>query len=464
MAFDRIEFVDSISDTATVRLSLSNAPFSLLLNGTDVSPPALRRVTVNTLLSDGSIIPAAAYDNRTIVLHIQCDAPTPVLAAQYVQRLNQELDRPNNVLRWQPEPTLPAVYFKTFRAPDYTQSVDHGINLFDFTITIQAEPFAYGVRENSPSTVTINNDPAAGSNGKFFEISGVKGDVETPIMMTFGGGINSHQSVFGMRRGGTPSAAPLFLQAEAMTVGTDTATAANNTAYSGSGNNNAVTTFSTSTDITVARLTASVFPAGASTDVRGTYRVFARVNASTTGGTFQIRIYHGQRNVIQDSNNLVMSSIAFPRMVDLGLIQLPEGFDPVNTGPTNSQIPVAGTRIQLSATRLAGSGSLIWDYLMFVPANDRFCLINWGGVNPFSYVLDGYSRSVYGLNSSGQVVDIGAASFTGDIPYVAPGVTNRFVYINDVTPSPIVTDPVSGTCTLDWAYWPRYLYVRPVAL
>jgi hypothetical protein len=463
MPLDRIEFVDSISDTATVRLSLSAAPLSVLVAGTEMPPPTLRRVTVNTLLTDGSIIPAAAYDNRTLTIHVQCEAATPALAAQYVQRLNQELDRTNNILRWQPEPSIPPVYFKTFRAPDYTQDIDHGINLYDFYLVIQAEPFAYGTRESSPSTVTIQNDPAAGSNGKFFEITGVKGDVETPMMFTFGGGINSRQSLFGMRRKGTPSQAPLFLQAEAMTLGTDTTTAANNAAYSGSGNNTAVTTFSSSNDASVARLTASVFPTGANVDVRGTYRVFARVNASTTGGTFFVRVYHGQRNVIQDSSNIVMTSVTNPRMIDLGLIQLPEGFDPVSTGPTGAPIPVAGTRIQLGAQRLSGSGSLIWDYLMFVPADDRLCLVNWWLTSPTSFVLDGYSRSIYGLNGSGQIVDVGPVSFTGDIPYVAPGVTNRFVYINDVTPNPVVSDAVSGNCTLDWAYWPRYLYVRPVS-
>jgi hypothetical protein len=459
---ERIEFVDSISASATIRLSLTTAPVGVLLSGTSVPPPPLRRVVVNTLLSDGSLIPAAAYDNREITIRVQVDATTPAQAATFVQMLNRELDRQTNILRWQPEPDLPPVYFRTFRSPDYAQEVDHGINLFDFTIVLQAEPFAYGPQEFSPSTVTINNDPAAGSNGKFFEITGVKGDVETPMQFVLGGGIAYHQSVFGMRRKGTPSGAPLFLQCEAMTQGTDTSTQANNTAYSGSGNNYCSTTFGTNNSLTTTRLSTSAFPSAANTNVRGVYRVFVRVNASANGSTFQLRMIHGLRGVSQDSNSFTINDTSRPMMIDMGLIQLPEGFDPVNNGPSGAALSVAGVAISFGASRLGGTASLFTDYMMFVPADDRFCLVDWGQAIPTSYVLDGYSRSIYGINGSGQVVDIGVAKFTGDIPYVTPGQTNRFVYINDVSPFPIVPDLASGTCTMDWSYWPRYLYVRPL--
>lgn len=462
MSLERVEFVDSISLTAVTRFSLVSNYVAVLHTGTSLPPPPLRRVVVNTLLSDGSMIPAAAYDNREITLHIQVDAPSAVLASGVIQTLNRELDRTTNILRWQPDPTLPPVFFKTFRAPDYTQDIDHGTNLYDFIIVMQAEPFAYGPVENSPATVTINNDPANGTNGKFFEITGVKGDVETPMKFTLGGGIAYHQSVFGMRRKGTPSGAPLFLQCEAMTQGTDTTTQANSSTYSGSGNNYSSTTFSGSNSITATRLSTSGFPSSANVDVRGVYRVFVRVNASATGSTFQLRMIHGLRGVSQDSSQFTVSNTTMPLMVDMGLIQLPEGFDPVNNGPSGVALAVAGVAISLGATRISGTASLYTDYMLFVPADDKFCLVDWGQAIPTSYVLDGYSRAIYGLNGSGQITDIGVSKFTGDIPYVAPGVTNRFVYINDVSPAPTIADPPSGNCTLDWSYWPRYLYVRPL--
>jgi hypothetical protein len=462
MAIDSIAFVDSISATANIRLNLSAAPWSVLFNGTDLTPPPFRRAVVSTLLTDGSIIPAAAYDNRTITLHLQCDASSPGLAATQLQLLNRELDRPNNILKWQPEPSIPAVYFRTFRSPDYVDNHDHGINLYDFVLSIQAEPFAYGLQENSTSTVTINNDPTAGSNGKYFEVTGVKGDVETPVMFKLGGGIANHQSVFAMRRGGTPSAAPFFLQAEAMTQGTNTSTQANSATYSGSGNNSSVTTFGSSNDLTHVRL-LSTFPSSASVDVRGQYRVYLRAHASSGSNTFAFQLGHGQRPVTNTERDVTFASITNgPRMIDLGLVQMPEGFDPGGNGPSGVALPVAGVAIGVFASRLSGSGNLIYDYLLFMPADDRQCLVNWGATSVTQFVLDGYSRTVYALNSSGQIQDNGISYFTGDIPYFAPNVINRVCYINDVTPEPSLADLNSGTCTLDWFYWPRYLYVRPV--
>jgi hypothetical protein len=461
MTADNIAFVDSISATAGVRLNLSSTTYAVLQAGTSLPPPPLRRVLVNTLLTDGSQIPNTAYDNRTITLHIQIRNASAAAASTALQNLHRELDRANNILRWQPDPNIPAVYFRTFRAPDYDPDFDHGIGRYDITVAIPAEPFAFGLPVTS-GTITIQSDPAAGSNGKFFDITGVTGDVEAPLLITLGGGIANHQSVFAMRRRGTPSAAAFFVQAEALTQNTDTTTQANNANYSGSSNNFSATTFSGSNSLSVARLSTTLFPAAASVDVRGIYRVFARVNASSAGASFTAQLLHGQKPVSNLANNFTVASTSFPHMVDLGLVQMPEGFDPVSTGPSGAALSVAGIKLQLMAQRTGGSGSLLWDYLLFMPADELFCLVNWGASSVTSFVLDGYSRSVYGLNASGQVADVANAFFTGDIPAVIPGQTNRVCYINDASPTPSVSDAVSGNATLTYQYWPRYLYVRPV--
>jgi len=463
MPRDRIEFVDQISANASVRLSLSGWPWSVLDNGTSLPPPTLRRVTVSTMLEDGGIIPAAAYDNRVLTIHVQLDASTPAESAVQLQRLNRELDRGMNVLRWQPEPSTPPVYFKTFRAPDYAFSVDHGINLYDITLTIAAEPFAYGEVETIPN-VLVRNNPQDPDNPKFFELTGVKGDVETPMVITADAVMWYHQTVFATRRGGNPSAAPRVLEAEAMTMGTNTVVTASGAAYSGtSSNNTAVTTFTTNA-ITTNRLSVTTFPATPSVDVRGLYRVFARVNVSVAGTSFQLRLNHGQRGIFNDSQVYTISNLNRPVMVDCGLVQLPEGYNPSGIGPSNSPLAVAGGNFSFGALRTAGTGNLIWDYILFVPADDHFCIVNWGTVSTSSYVMDGYNRAIYGIDASGNVIDIGAAYFTGDPPVVSPGKTNRITYINDVSPSPGADDQVTWTTNLDLSYYPRYLYVRPVNL
>lgn len=464
MSQDRIEFVDSISPSAAVRLSLSAHPFSVLDNGTSLPPPGLKRVTVSTMLEDGSIIPAAAYENRTLTIHVQVqDRKNPAATIAQIQRLNRELDRGMNVLRWQPEPSVPAVYFRTFRAPDYSFTVDHGTNLWDIVLSIPAEPFAYGEAEDS-ADVVVRNNPQDPDNPKFFEITGIKGDVETPLIITVDAVMWYHQSVFATRRGGTPANAPRVLEAESMTMGTNTVVTASGTAYSGTGTNNtAVTTFTTN-NIATTRLSVGTFPATPSPDVRGTYRVFARLNTSVANSSYRVRLYHGKRGVFNDSAVYTIFNTNRPVMVDCGLVQLPEGFDPQGIGPSGSRLSVAGGNFSFGIERTAGTGNAIWDYILFVPADDRFCIVNWGTVETSQYVMDGYQRAIYGMDASNNVIDIGAAYFTGDPPLVSPGVTNRVTYINDVSPTPGADDFNSWTATLTYTYFPRYLYVRPVNL
>jgi hypothetical protein len=384
MGSEKIAFVASVSDTATVNLALSAHPWRVLLAGTDASPPPMRRVIVDTLLRDGEFVSQTAYSNRVVTLHLQLRTVDPATAAAELQLLNQELDKPRNVLRWQPEASLPAVYFRTLRASDYAQIVDHGLNSFDFTIALSADPFAIGSRIDL-SPATINNDPAAGSNGKFCEFTGIRGDVESPLLIKLTGSTTvGRQSAIGLRRRGTPSQAPLVLQAEAMTQGTNTSTTANNSRYSGSSNNFSTTTFGSNTMIT--RLSTTLFPGTASIDVRGTYRVFARVNSTVAGDKFEMQLTHGARGVVNTAVDIVSSSTTSPNMVDLGLIQMPEGFDPIYDGGSGAAIQVAGVALSVQAFRTSGSGNLLWDYFLFVPADDTLTLVTWGTTGPTTMV------------------------------------------------------------------------------
>jgi hypothetical protein len=463
---ERVQFVDSIVETATVRLSLTTAPWRVLFVGTDVSPPQLRRATVSTMLADGALIPAVAYDNRVVRLHLQLDDKTPAAAATALQALRRELDRPSNILRWQPEPTLSPVYFKTFRSPDTVDAIDHGINLFDFTCEIPAEPFSLGHRVDV-TPVAVSNDPNAGASGRFMDITAPQGDTETPLRISVtGSAVASRQGLFAMRRRGTVSSLPLFTQCETLTQGTDTSVTGatdgtgGGASPSGAGSNSSATTFATNT-LTPVRLSTTAFPTTPSVDVRGTYRVFVRVRPATAGGIFQIKLEHGIR-AIQNATVTTTVTTTTYTMVDLGLVQIPEGIDPITDGPGGATLAVVGIPIKLYAQRTGGSGNLNWDCLYFIPADDRLCLVSWGSTAPTSFVLDGISRTIYGIDGSGRIADIGQTAFSGDFPSITPGITNRLVYINDTTPNPGSSDAVSTSVTLTASYWPRYLSVRPV--
>lgn len=469
MPGERIEFVSAVSATATVRLSLTAAPWAVLFEGTDVSPPPIRRTVASSMLTDGASIPAAAYDNRIVKLALDLRAATPALAATELQRLNRELDRPTNILRWQPEPSVPAVYFRTFQASDYGAEIDHGVNRYSLVISLMAEPFSLGLREDITAAV-VSNDPAAGSNGRFFDVTGVKGDVETPLRITVTAStVDQMQSLFATRRRGTPSAAPLFVQCESMVMGTDTATssALAATMSPGSGTSSALCTFATTSTLATRVSLSALFPTTASVDVRGTYRVFVRCDTTvsdTDSYTFQLK--HGNRLIANRAVGIV-TGMARPVMIDLGLVQFPEGSDPVTDGATGAELSVAGMTLQLLASRTSGSGQVHFDYMLFIPADDRLSIVNWGvyqSSTTTSFVYDGYQRMVYALSSGGAVADAKQAGFVGDPPMVSPNVTNRVYFVRDVNSAALAAnaDAYNTTVTLNCSYWPRYLSIRPI--
>jgi hypothetical protein len=177
-----LAFVDSISATATVRLDMSGTtrgPFNLR-DGTRFDPPPLKRSIPSSLLADGGVPTSASYDNRTCVLQLQPmsngDFMAPDAAAAQMQLLMRELDRPSNFLRYQAGTSAP-VFFRTYRSgPD---AVDFSPISKEVTVTLLAEPFAYGLEETQSGTAVLNNP----TTGMFLDITSPKGDVDTPLFL-----------------------------------------------------------------------------------------------------------------------------------------------------------------------------------------------------------------------------------------------------------------------------------------
>lgn len=462
MPIYRVQFVDVISSTPTIRLNLNNdTPWRLVKDGTSMPPPQLRRALAGSLLADGMLVPSAAYDNRIITLSlILLNDTTADAAATALQDLAHEIDRPGgNLLLWQPDTTAP-VFFRTFRSD--MRSIDWDPVEKRATVTLLAEPFAYGLKETL-SLATVNNDPAAGSNGLFFDVSSVKGDVETPLCLSAPGtSLNvtgGRQGVVAVRRRGTPSSAPFVLQGESMTVGTNTTLQPNDAAMSGSSNNYLRCTFTSAS--LQQRATMSTFPAAAGVDVRGTYRVFLRYRKTVSGDSIQVRILG-----LGDSQTVTNDTVTLPsgtdvRYVDLGLLSWPLGPDPVDDGYSRSALSVRGYSLQLDAGRTSGSGNLDIDALLFVPADDRLAIIKWP-INPStSVIIDSTRDMVYTTGASGEVRSTEFPQIVGGLPMVSPNQTNRIYFVRDVGSTSSGGDDKTGTVAITPYYWPRYLHTRP---
>lgn len=466
-----VQFVDTIGSSPTVRVDLNSLGGGLMVpvEGVDLSPPPLRRTVVSTMMTDGEIIPATAYGNRVLKIPLRLLTSTTDAGATILQNLARELVRPTNILKVQLDAATAPVFFRTFAAPDYTIAMLRLLLASNTTIelTIPAEPFAYGLKETI-SAVTVNDDPAAGSNGMFWDITGVKGDVETPanLVLPTGNLYDSGDpiSVLAIRRRGTPSNVPFVLQAETgTTLGTDTTLPGNDAVMSGAGSNYARCSFSTNTSM-IRRVYLDPFPTAASVDNRGRYRVFACVRRSSgTGGVnVQLGYTSNTAGVLVVNDAVPTATVTARHHIDLGLISYPTGLDPVTDGYSNVEYPVRGRYLEIRAERTSGSSNLDIDYLLFVPADDNLALIDWGDavLTTNEFVVDSVHELVFTqTNGTDQVFGSKPTAVAGGFPTISPGVTNRMYFIRRTGRGATTTK--SETTAVEVQYWPRYLFIRP---
>lgn len=461
-----IQFVDSIASSPTVRLDVNADEWLTIYSGLDLSPPPLKTAVASTLLQDGDQIPSSAYANRTLRIPLELTAASEDAAATELQALNRELNRPTNILKYQVDTTNP-VFFRTFRSPDYRwEHASEGASVYYRTLLeLRAEPFGYGLLETPVSGVTVSTDPAAASNPCYVDVTGVKGDVEAPAIIQWprGSGIggSSYQSLFAVRRRGTPGSAPFLIQAEAMTQGTDTTTQPNDANFSGSGNNYSRCTFTTATMQTRLSVT-TVGTAGV--DLRGRYRVFLRYRRSSATGEINVQLRWGSDSTTEITNTAFATSGTALAAADLGEISMPMGVDPV-TGSDGTEMSVANNfRLTMQAERTSGTSTIDFDFLALIPADDRTGIVQWNSLST-SYdhvLLDAEDTSVVVRDSSNRIFSTNAASVSGGFPMLSPGQTNRLYMLRSVAATGSVWS-LTTVSPVSVSYLPRYLSVRPAS-
>jgi hypothetical protein len=468
-----VQFVDSIGASPTVRLDLNSRTVGLMVkpDGIDLSPPGLRRATSQTLLTDGARVTAAAYDNRVVKLPIQLvPGLSTDAAALLVQKLGRELDRPTNILKIQLTGATNPIFFRTLRDSYALQMMRLRLAVNTQTmLALPAEPFAYGLRQTAVNAATLAANPAS-ANGCLVDITAgtVLGDVEAPCDITID---STHlfdssmkpKSAFAVRRRGTPSSAPFLLQAESMTMGTNTTVQTNDANFSGAGSNYVRCTFGTTS--MVGRVSKASFPSATpGVDIRGMYRVFARVRTNTGGDVVKVQFQAalGASTVVNDAVT-VPGSVTVNQLVDLGLVTFPYGPDPIYDGISGVELAVDNTSVtvQLNAQRVSGSGSLDIDYLLFVPADDAYCVVDWANETSSTLTahVDGNSETVWAATAAGNLASFPVSTLAGRFMRLSPAVAQRLYFIPVIGQA--TTETIGFTYTVSAYYYPRYLVVRP---
>lgn len=453
---------DMVTSSPTVLLDLNATPL-WVGDGWELSPPAYSKGRAGSSLRHGQRVTNASANNRILNLPLQIIGTSNDAAATALQSLGLQL-RVDNILKVQVGTTNP-VFFRTFADPDYAITV-HKTLVRDSKIVLQleAEPFAYSPRvEVTGSPFTLSNNPAAGTNPMHIDIASVQGDAETPLFLiaTSTGATNGLASKWthvSTRRRGTPSGYSNVVQAESMTLGTN-ATVTADAAFSG-GSKLRITP-GTTTHVIRANDT---FPANgtATIEARGEYIVYARLAKTVAGDVWTAQLRYGTDSTAPVQNDTVtLPLVAGPMWVNLGKIPVPAWSDPATHGFSGSKLKVLMPWVGFYAGRTSGSGSLDFDCLYFMPADESTVITKWP-VTDTTYALDGTSvegGSAYAITTALDevVTTAGPAQIVGGggFPELIPGQTNRIHVVRQVDPAG-TSDGITDTTTLRAYYWPRW--------
>jgi hypothetical protein len=462
---------DMASASPTVLLDINSGSIRVG-DGWELGPTPYEKGRAGGSLRHGQRVIRSNAGNQTLVIPIEIQGTSSDNTAQLIENLGRQL-AVDNILKVQLNTTNP-VFFRTLADPGYGATVRKILTQsMRVELEIEALPFCHGPRvEATGSPFTVSNNPAS-ANGCFFDITGVLGDAETPLLLlaTSTGasgapsGLVNKWTHIATRRRGTPSGYSNLIQAEVMLSSTDTSVVADATMSGGSKQR---VTFATNTSLTV-RL-SDQFPENnvATVEARGEYRVYAKVAKTVAGDVMNVQFRYGTGSVNHVINDAVtLPLVTGPMLVDLGKIPVPSYADPGVHGFSGVQLKALTSWVGLYAQRVSGSGSLDIDFLYFVPADDQTLIVKFPNTDT-TYAIDGTTDaggSVYSLNTALDTVNntafppqiVGGGGF----PEVIPGATNRIHFLRHVNPDGSV-DALTDTTTIRAYYWPRWReFTRP---
>ncbi len=321
-----------------------------------------------------------------------------------------------------------------------------------------------------PGSNVLNIDEARfrkdgnGAGGVWWDITGVKGDVETPPVIKFIGPFMTanRQILVGVRRSLTttnPDDPPLTLESESfLGTGSDTSAQPGDAAMPSGFMR---TTFATTSSL-VDRY--NTFYGGTATPaLRGRYRVFLRYRKSVGSDAIKVRL-----NASGTEGPIVaLPSNTDLRYVDLGVVSVPAYNDPV-TDPSGVPVSITGPTIFVQAARDAGIGNLDMDRLVFIPAagpptspgDDRLTVVTIPSLYTTGLergVVDAFSEATYIMNAFG-ISNRAPMPAAGLFPVLNPGTNRVYFMTNAGTVGP--PDSVYEVVRVEVTYWPRYLMVR----
>lgn len=455
--------MDGVSTSPAIRLELNDeAPFAVARF--THSPAPLTRTLVSNLMRDGGHSGPSARGLGSLVLDIDLITDDQDTNAEWLQRLARELDRESNWIEYQPQGATYPVFFKTYRAPFATIADVVGAAAFrQISVEIPCDPYALGTRQ-SVAAFTVNNDPASGTNGCYFDVTGVKGDALTPMLLTDSDhpGVASTRRLYvGVRQSGSPASMQHFFQAESASLATDTTNPGGgpDAAMSGTGTNNFVRCSFATVATMEGRLTLTPT---ASAEAAGRYRLLGVVRRSSGTGIIKMRyVTATTQGTLATGDTVTTAADTNRNLIDLGIVNL--------VAPTSGAAR-SGVVISIQASRETGTSTLDFDCFHLVPADAASTIVDVQYRTTGSVVLDSLgdegdalywvdnSANLFGTASAGYLSDPTKQDFVGAFPWIMPDITNRVVWVKVFGSAVTKTD----TSSVAYYYYPRYEHVRPL--
>jgi hypothetical protein len=418
------------------------------------------------------------YGPRTVAFSVQVWGPKSYALGK-VSAAARWLLRDNSWLMVQLSASMKPVWFKLYRPEPGALSFDHvdktdTKDVWRWTVSLPAEPFAYGAKVSIPQ-FTITNNPISGTNKCFYQLPTILGDAPAPLTLDI---LPSSGTTWTGGRALIASAAidpslsytgPIVWQASAFTAGTDTGAAvATNPLYFGTGYREV----SFTTTATAATRISGNAP---TTPPAGRFSVYARVGRSDTSSKFQMRL--GQNYGLGQTtwgDYAVFDRATSPAVdhavwVPLGDFTFPLGADlGANLGT------VSTPSISLEMSRTSGTGAARINGFILVPVglsasyDSRQLLAYFPGFgidNNRNGVWDADRESFRGYESGTSVSQGIVPQMQGRFPTVHPGLTNLLHLLHQTYPStPLFTgnsnaDDITATHLVKASYYPKWLLI-----
>lgn len=452
------QFVDAISASPGVLQDLDDQDPLGVLEGVSVSPPQRRVSSFGSSARDGDVTAQDSYTDRRIIIPLEFKRRTTAEEqSETLQQLARLLDRPQWLL-WQSEGKTAPVFFRTkYGEIDVADEVLDDKPKRVVTLTITAEPFAFGLPETG--SVTITNDPTSGTNKMSYVFPAVKGDVSSPLWLSYMQKVGAHYPVVASMAAPSVSGFPKWVSLTSGTLpsasGGYTPTNVADALFVGGDRRRITTTAGISPAFTAWQDNVTFTP--------GEYRVFLRAKANASSAWAVSLSWFGAGSALR--KNIPASANA--AWYDLGVARFPSGFplaSPLYPRPSTPSALVFSVNGVVSST-------FDLDGLLFVPvgldtaSDSKLALLETPISGPGAtdsarqLQIDGDAGVAFVETQTGDTAVNGVVA-AGGFPRVVPGQANLLHYIPNLdTGVATITD----TASISWSYFPRYLYDRPAA-